>query len=292
MELTVEVDERSGFCYGVVKAIEKAEGYLTEKGNLYSLGSIVHNSSELDRLREKGLEIIDHKKMKDLRENVVLIRAHGEPPESYKTALENNLRLIDCTCPVVIKLQEKIKKEYARIKPLDGKLLIFGKRGHAEVNGLTGQVNGDALVVESIKDLDQVDFTKPVSIFSQTTKDPQEYSEICSVISRRICEAGGSPENFSHFNTICGQVSSRHPHLKKFAAGHSVIIFVTGRESSNGKILFDSCLSSNNRSYSIERPEEIKREWFRDGDSVGVCGATSTPMWLLREVARTISENI
>jgi len=292
MELKVEVDEKSGFCYGVVKAIERAENWIEENGRLHSLGSIVHNSTELERLSKKGLEIIDHKEMENLRESVVLIRAHGEPPSSYITARRNKLSLIDCTCPVVLKLQEKIKKEYARLKPVKGQLLIFGKRGHAEVNGLTGQVNGDAIVIESTEDLARVDFSRPVSIFSQTTKDPQEYARICGIISEKITESGLSPGNFRHFNTICGQVSSRHPHLKKFAENHSVIIFVTGRESSNGKILFESCLSANKRSYSIESPAEIKREWFCDGDSVGVCGATSTPMWLLREVAREISENI
>ena len=292
MELTIEVDSKSGFCYGVVKAIEEAEKYLDNHWELYSLGSIVHNNTELERLRSKGMKVIDHSQMNNIRDSVMIIRAHGEPPESYKVALRNNLSLIDCTCPVVIKLQARIREQYKKSKAVNGQLLIFGKRGHAEVNGLVGQVDGDALVIESAKDLDKIDFKRPITIFSQTTKDPGEYEYICNLIGEKVKEAGFPPENFRHFNTICGQVSSRHPHLKKFAARHSVIIFVSGKESSNGKVLFESCKSVNKRSYSIERPEEIKESWFKPGDSVGVCGATSTPMWLLQEVAVYISENI
>jgi 4-hydroxy-3-methylbut-2-enyl diphosphate reductase len=292
MELTIEVDSKSGFCNGVVKAIEEAEKYLDNHGELYSLGSIVHNNTELERLRNKGMKVIDHSRMNNIRDSVMIIRAHGEPPESYKVALRNNLSLIDCTCPVVIKLQARIREQYKKSKAVNGQLLIFGKRGHAEVNGLVGQVDGDALVIESAKDLDKIDFKRPIAIFSQTTKDPGEYENVCNLIGEKVKEAGFPPENFRHFNTICGQVSSRHPHLKKFAARHSVIIFVSGKESSNGKVLFESCKSVNNRSYSIERPEEIMENWFKPGDSVGVCGATSTPMWLLQEVAAYISENI
>jgi len=292
MELNIEVDDKSGFCYGVVKAIEKAEEHLKERGHLYSLGSIVHNNTELERLRARGLEVIDHKGMEKLKDTVLFIRAHGEPPESYNLAQKNNLTLIDCTCPVVLRLQQRIREQYALLKPLNGQLLIFGKRGHAEVNGLIGQVGGDAIVIENPGDLDLVDFKRAVAIFSQTTKDPEQYDQICRLIEEKIKEAGSPPEFFNSFNTICGQVSSRHPHLKKFAQKHSVIIFVTGRESSNGRILFESCLSENSRSYRIEKPAEIEKSWFTDGDSVGVCGATSTPMWLLKEVARYISENI
>lgn len=292
MELKVEVDTKSGFCYGVVRAIKEAENFLESNDRLYSLGSIVHNSTELNRLKERGMEVLTHKDMENLKDSVVFIRAHGEPPSSYKIAVKNNLKLIDCTCPVVLKLQERIKERYAWLKKVNGQLLIFGKRGHAEVNGLVGQVGEDAIIIEKIEDLEKVDFSRPVSIFSQTTKDPQEYGEVCDKIKERIILAGVPLENFKSYNTICGQVSSRHPHLKEFSQKHSVIIFVTGKASSNGKILFESCRSVNPRSFSIECIEEIKREWFNDGDSVGVCGATSTPMWLLEEVAHFLSNKL
>lgn len=288
MELTVEVDTKSGFCYGVVQAIKEAESFLDSHDCLYSLGSIVHNNTELTRLKGKGMVVLTHKDMENLKDSVVFIRAHGEPPSSYETASRNNLKLIDCTCPVVLKLQKRIKKRYALLKEINGQLLIFGKRGHAEVNGLVGQVDNDAIIIETVADLEKVDFSRPISIFSQTTKDPGEYKIVCDRIMERVLLAGSPSEYFKSFNTICGQVSSRHPHLKDFSLRHSVIIFVTGKESSNGKILFESCKSVNPRSYRIESIDEIKLEWFNNGDSVGVCGATSTPMWLLEEVANSI----
>ena len=289
MELNVEIDSHSGFCYGVVRAIEQAEKYLDENKELNSLGSIVHNSSEIERLKQKGLRIIDYSQMSTLKDKVLFIRAHGEPPSSYKIAKENKLRIIDCTCPVVLKLQERVKKNYKELKKNDGQLLIFGKHGHAEVNGLIGQVDGDAFIIEKNSDLDLVDYSKPVYIFSQTTKDPGEYRKICELIKQRIESVGGPADKFRAFNTICGQVSSRHPHLKDFAKKHSVIIFVSGKESSNGKILYELCCSVNPRSYSIEGKQEINKEWFQSGDSVGVCGATSTPKWLLEEVAEYLN---
>lgn len=289
MELKVEVDTKSGFCYGVVKAIKEAEAFLDSNEKLYSLGSIVHNNTELNRLKNRGMEVVTHKDIEQLKDSVIFIRAHGEPPSSYETAVRNNLKLIDCTCPVVLKLQKRIKASYIKLRSINGQLLIFGKSGHAEVNGLVGQVDGDAIVIESINDLVKVDFTRPVGIFSQTTKGPKEYKEICDMIKERIIMAGGSPDNFKSYNTICGQVSSRHPHLKEFSKKHEVILFVTGKESSNGKILYECCKSANPRSYSIESTDEIRREWFIDGDSVGVCGATSTPMWLLEDVAHFLS---
>ncbi|MFA6334450.1 MAG: 4-hydroxy-3-methylbut-2-enyl diphosphate reductase [Bacteroidales bacterium] len=291
MELKVEVDTKSGFCYGVVQAIKEAESFLENNDCLYSLGSIVHNNTELTRLRERGMMVLTHKDLENLTDSVVFIRAHGEPPSSYEIASKNNLKLIDCTCPVVLKLQERIKKRYAWLKVVNGQLLIFGKRGHAEVNGLVGQVNEDAIIIEKIADIEKVDFTRPISIFSQTTKDPREYKELCDKIIERVSLAGAPPGNFKSYNTICGQVSSRHSHLKEFSQKHAVIIFVTGKESSNGRILFESCRSVNPRSYSIESIDEIKKEWFNDGDSVGVCGATSTPMWLLEEVANFLLSN-
>lgn len=285
MELNVEIDNHSGFCYGVVRAIEQAEKYLDKNHELNSLGSIVHNSTEIERLKEKGLKTIDYSQLSDLKDKVLFIRAHGEPPSSYKIAKENNLQIIDCTCPVVLKLQERVKKNYKELKKINGQLLIFGKHAHAEVNGLIGQVDGDAIIIEEISDLNIVDFSKPVYIFSQTTKNPEEYMEVCEAIKKRIEKVKGPVDKFRAFNTICGQVSSRHSHLKEFSKKHSVIIFVSGKESSNGKILFELCRSVNPRSFSIECKSEIKREWLSEGDSVGVCGATSTPKWLLEEVA-------
>lgn len=285
MEIKVEVDTKSGFCYGVVRAIKEAENFLESNDKLYSLGSIVHNNTELNRLTKLGMNVITHIDMDNLRDSVVFIRAHGEPPSSYEIAERNNLTLIDCTCPVVLMLQKRIKNRYAWLKGVNGQLLIFGKLGHAEVNGLIGQVDGDAVIIEKIEDLESVDFSRPISIFSQTTKDPQEYRHICDKITERVLQAGAPIENFKSFNTICTQVSSRHPHLKAFSKRHSLIIFVTGKESSNGKILYESCKSVNQRSYRIEGVGDINMDWLKDGDSVGVCGATSTPMWLLEEVA-------
>ncbi len=283
MRLSIEIDEESGFCYGVIRAVEKAEFKLRESGTLYSLGSIVHNNSELERLNKIGLEVIDLPRMKELADTTVLIRAHGEPPQTYELAKRNNISLIDCTCPVVLKLQERIRKTYAEH---NGQIVIFGKIGHAEVNGLVGQANGDAIVVDSIESLGKVDFTKPLQIFSQTTKDPKEYEQICAAIKERIVSAGGSLENFKVHNTICRQVAQRHTNLKAFARKHSVIVFISGKESSNGKVLYELCKSVNERSYHIQNVDQIDAGWFKDGDSVGICGATSTPKWQLDGVAQ------
>lgn len=285
MRLSIEIDEESGFCYGVIRAVEKAEFKLKESGTLYSLGSIVHNNSELERLNKIGLEVIDLPRMKELADTTVLIRAHGEPPQTYELAKRNNISLIDCTCPVVLKLQERIRKTYAEH---NGQIVIFGKIGHAEVNGLVGQANGDAIVVDSIESLGKVDFSKPVQIFSQTTKDPKEYEQICAAIKERIVSAGGSLENFKVNNTICRQVAQRHANLKAFARKHSVIVFISGKESSNGKVLYELCKSVNERSYHIQNVDQIDAGWFRDGDSVGICGATSTPKWQLDGVAQVL----
>lgn len=285
MKISIDIDTHSGFCYGVVRAIEQAEKYLERNSELHSLGSIVHNSTEISRLREKGLKTINYEQLSSMKDRVVFIRAHGEPPSSYKTAEENNLTIIDCTCPVVLKLQERVKANYQDLKKIDGQLVIFGKIGHAEVNGLVGQVDGDATVIENISDIERLDFKRPIYVFSQTTKDPEIYKQVCNAIKTRIVSLGGPADKFRVFNTTCGQVSSRHPHLKEFSRDHSVIIFVSGKESSNGKILFDVCFKENPRSYKIETKEEIELSWFRDGDSVGICGATSTPKWLLEDVA-------
>ena len=288
MGLHPHVDEKSGFCYGVIRAIKQAETFLKTSPNLNSLGSIVHNTAEVSRLRNLGINVIDHDKLKQIKDSTILIRAHGEPPSTYLTAKENRIKIIDCTCPVVLKLQERIKKGYEEVKKKEGSLVIFGKKCHAEVNGLLGHFNGDALVVETKEDLAGLDFQKPIVIFSQTTKDTVGYANIIAEIKQRVAGAGGSPDNVVSHNTICRQVSSRHPNLKQFAAKNDVLLFVSGKESSNGKVLYGTCKSSNPRSYKIESISDIDPSWFNPGETVGICGATSTPIWQLEEVAMFI----
>ena len=290
MALKVEIDKRSGFCGGVIRAIGRAEQFLEENPGrkLYSLGAIVHNEAELKRLGAKGLVTIRHEDIAGIQSpgnETLLIRAHGEPPETYSLAKEVGINVIDCTCPVVLRLQQSIREAYAR----QGQIIIFGKVGHAEVLGLLGQVGGDAVVIENMPMLLQaleegrIRTDVPLEIFSQTTKSPDEYSEICKVLSERA-EAG-----LTVHETICSQVASRHQQLSDFAASHDVIIFVSGISSSNGKVLCDLCKSRNPRTYHISSPEEIDPSWFGTDDSVGVCGATSTPRWLLEQVAGVIA---
>jgi 4-hydroxy-3-methylbut-2-enyl diphosphate reductase len=288
MGLSPHIDEKSGFCYGVIRAVKQAESFLKTNSHLNSLGSIVHNTTEVSRLRDMGISVIDHDKLKQIKDSTVLIRAHGEPPSTYLTANENGIKIIDCTCPVVLKLQERIKKGYEEVKEEGGSLVIFGKKCHAEVNGLLGQVNGDALVVESKEDLAGLDFQKPIVVFSQTTKDTVGYANIIAEIKQRVADAGGSTDNVVSHNTICRQVSSRHPNLKQFAAKNDVVLFVSGKESSNGKVLFGTCKNSNPRSYKIESTSDIDPSWFNPGETVGICGATSTPTWQLEGVATFI----
>ncbi len=289
--MNISIDNNSGCCPGVVRAIEQAEKELATSPSLFSLGAIVHNNTELKRLEQKGLKVVDHKDLLSLKECKLLIRAHGEPPSTYRLAKKNGIEIIDCTCPVVLKLQKKIKKIYGEIKREGGQVVIFGKKGHAEVNGLTGQVDGDALVVENIEDIKRgistgtLDTSKPIALFSQTTKAPEEYSQIGDFLKTTM-----ESSNLRLFNTICGQVSSRHSDLSTFAKTHSIIIFVSGKESSNGKVLFNLCKSVNPRSYTIENSGDIRKEWFNEFDSVGICGATSTPKWQLEEVASFLTK--
>lgn len=278
MHLNIDIDSYSGFCNGVVNAINKAEKYLDINKKLYSLGAIVHNAAEISRLKQKGLEIITTEDMPNLKNNVVLVRAHGEPPSTYKLASENNITIIDCTCPVVLKLQKDIAKKYQELKQIDGQIVIFGKIGHAEVNGLVGQTEGNALVIEKLSDIEKIDFTKPIALFSQTTKDITEYQEIINRIKHKGCE------NFVAFNTICRQVASRYDNLSNFSKKHNVILFVSGTESSNGRVLFELCKEHNPRSFWVENRSMVKKEWFNEGESVGICGATSTPRWQLEEI--------
>lgn len=293
MALQVEIEKHSGFCGGVIRAIDRAEKFLEESPGrtLYSLGDIVHNEAELRRLGEKGLVTVDKDGLMNIPDpssETLLIRAHGEPPQTYSLAQKLGLTVIDCTCPVVLKLQKSIREAYERVKPAGGQIVIFGKIGHAEVLGLLGQVSGDAVVIENMPMLlsaledGSIRTDKPLEIFSQTTKSPVEYSEICKVLES--CPGAGLQVH----NTICSQVASRHEELADFALRHDVIVFVSGVSSSNGKVLFDLCKSRNQRTYHISDPSELEPEWFSDGDKVGVCGATSTPGWLLEQVAERI----
>lgn len=300
--LTVDIDTNSGFCAGVISAIGKAEEFLKEGERLYSLGAIVHNDAELSRLVGKGLVTIDKEDLEEMvaaEGEVLLIRAHGEPPQTYATAENLGFKIIDCTCPVVLKLQQRIKDAYLKhLESGKGQIIIFGKIGHAEVLGLIGQTDGTAVVVENIAMLENcvkegsIKLDVHTEVFSQTTKSPAEYSRLCTRLEEMM--AGYNELSVERFkgrglltvhNTICSQVATRHERLSKFALEHDIVIFVSGKASSNGKVLCDLCKSLNIRTYHIDSVSEIKREWFRADDKVGVCGATSTPKWLLEEVA-------
>ena len=302
--LTVDIDSNSGFCAGVIRAIGKAEEYLKDGDKrLYSLGAIVHNDAELGRLIKQGLVTVDKddlNEMVDARGEVLLIRAHGEPPQTYRTAEGLGFSIIDCTCPVVLRLQEHIRNAYGRMAG-KGQIIIFGKIGHAEVLGLIGQTEGTAIVVENTLMLEEsiengtIRLDIPTEVFSQTTKSPAEYSRLCARLEEEMARYNElSIERFKGRGllvineTICQQVATRHERLSKFALDHDIIIFVSGKASSNGKVLCDLCKSLNIRTYHIDSVEEIKREWFRADDRVGVCGATSTPKWLLEDVAAHI----
>ncbi|MFT6868442.1 MAG: 4-hydroxy-3-methylbut-2-enyl diphosphate reductase [Cyclobacteriaceae bacterium] len=284
--MKVEIDQYSGYCFGVEFAIQMAEDELAESKELYCLGDIVHNSMEVERLYEKGLRTITHDDLSNIRDTKVLIRAHGEPPETYKTAIENNLELIDASCPVVLKLQNRIKHSYDKATDAKGQIVIYGKDGHAEVVGLTGQTNNSAIIISSDADLEKIDFSKPVILYSQTTKSTQGFYHIKSVIEDRIRESNGTLtiENFQANDSICRQVSNREPKMLDFSTKHDVILFVSGKKSSNGRALYNVCLENNLRSYFIESEKEIDLSWFKQEDSVGICGATSTPGWLMSRV--------
>lgn len=303
--LTVDIDSNSGFCAGVIRAISKAEEFLKDGERLYSLGAIVHNDAELSRLVDKGMVTIDKEdleEMVDAKGETLLIRAHGEPPQTYETAENLGFKIIDCTCPVVLQLQKRIKEAYLRIQAEgQGQIIIFGKIGHAEVLGLVGQTEGKAVVVENIYMLEEYVETGVLKldvhteVFSQTTKSPAEYSRLCARLEEMMASYCELPiERFKGrdllnvHDTVCSQVATRHERLSKFALEHDIIIFVSGKASSNGKVLCDLCKSLNIRTYHIDSVSEIKREWFRADDKVGVCGATSTPKWLLEEVAEHI----
>ncbi|MGB3066248.1 4-hydroxy-3-methylbut-2-enyl diphosphate reductase [Sphingobacterium thalpophilum] len=273
LNLTVDIDKDSGFCFGVVYAIDMAEEILEEDGYLYCLGDIVHNDEEVARLKAKGLRIIDHAALPDLKNEKVLIRAHGEAPETYRIALENNITLIDASCPVVLKLQNRIKTSYDQ----NEKILIFGKHGHAEVIGLQGQTNNEALVFQDIAELDQVELPASFTLYSQTTKSVDKFYAIKDELIKRGYEVKAN-------DTICRQVSNRYEDLGAFAKQYDKVVFVSGKKSSNGKVLFEVCQKANAQSYFISDPAEIDPTVFTTNDRIGICGATSTPMWLMKEV--------
>lgn len=284
--MLVEIDDKSGFCFGVVRAITEAERALAEGGKVCSLGDIVHNRIEVQRLERLGLRTVSHDDIRMLGSDCrLLVRAHGEPPSTYALAKRCGLEIIDATCPMVAKLQKRVKYAHERMNLCNGQVVILGKRGHAEVVGLTGQVEEPTTVVESAADLDAIDFSRPIYFLSQTTQSPQLFAELLDEMRRRL----PSEEMLNADCTICNRVSSRETHLREFASRHDVIIFVCGRKSSNGKVLFGICRDTNVRSYNIEEARELQPEWFAGAESVGVCGATSTPEWLMREVADAIA---
>lgn len=290
--MVVEIDKNAGFCFGVVKAIEKAEGVLNKKEKLYCLGEIVHNQLEVGRLETMGMQTIDYNTFKGLKDCTVLIRAHGEPPETYQFAKQNNITLVDATCPVVIKLQQKVKIASEHPLQEQGQVLIYGKKGHAEVLGLNGQVKGRAIVISDFDDLNKVDYSKPISLFSQTTMSTNGFKEIEEEISRRKNVSSYPSADFKSKNSICGHVTKREPSLTIFAKQNDVVIFVSGKNSSNGKMLFNISKSINPKSHFIQDKTELKKEWLLNANKIGITGATSTPLWLMEEVKNLIENQI
>ncbi len=280
--LKVEIDHKSGFCFGVVNAIKKAEETLDQGEKLYCLGDIVHNGMEIKRLEALGLVTIDREEYLNLKNCRVLLRAHGEPPSTYEHARANNIELIDATCPVVLKLQQRVKKAYEQMEAEDGQIILFGKKGHAEVTGLNGQTKDQSIIIENEEDLKQVDPNKPAFLFSQTTKSIDQFQQL----AQNLQENAKQPLTVK--DTICRQVANRVPRMKEFASQHDILIFVGGKKSSNARFLFDVCKQTNPDSYFISTLEELDENWFQNKQSAGICGATSTPQWLMEQVAEKI----
>ena len=281
--MIVEIDQKSGFCFGVLNAIGNAEETLNTEDTLYSLGHIVHNELEVKRLQDVGLKTINHNEFFQLKDCKVLIRAHGEPPSTYEYARKNNITLIDATCPVVLKLQQRVKKASESMNELDGQVVIFGHQGHAEVNGLIGQTDDQAIIIENPDDYRNIDLTRPVVVFSQTTKSVDDLKRLTENIKNH------AQTNWVEVHdTICRQVSNRVPHLQSFAIRFELVIFVGGLHSSNAQVLFNVCKKQNDRSYFVSSPDELQVGWFSGVNTVGVCGATSTPQWLMEKVAEKI----
>jgi len=286
MDLNIEIDKKSGFCFGVVKAISKAEEELAKGETLYCLGDIVHNGQEVERLTRLGLITIDHEQFEQLNNVKVLLRAHGEPPLTYQIAKENNLTLIDASCPVVLKLQSRIKKAYLTASTDDTQIVIYGKKGHAEVNGLVGQTDEKAIVIESEAELNKLDFSKKISLFSQTTKSLDGFNHLVTTLSEKIIN---SPD-FEFSDTICRQVANRIPNITTFAKKNDIIIFVSGKKSSNGKVLYEHSKKINPNTYFVTEADEITTLQLDLTKKIGICGATSTPRWLMEDVAEKLNE--
>ncbi len=295
--MLVEIDEGSGFCFGVTTAIRKAEEELATEDKLYCLGDIVHNGKECERLRSLGLITIEHEQMETLHEAKILFRAHGEPPTTYEKAQRNALTVIDATCPVVLSLQRRIKLEFNENRGNNTQIVIYGKNGHAEVVGLVGQTEGTAIVVEKTDDVERLDFSKNISLYSQTTMSLEGFRQIIDLIAQKMNAVNPVAKNvltntegrvFKYFDTVCRQVANRFRDISRFAEKHDVIIFVAGKKSSNGKVLFSQCRKVNANSYLIGRPDEINPLWFQTAQSVGICGATSTPKWLMEQCREKI----
>ena len=281
--MKIEIDNNSGFCFGVMRATTTAETELTKQQPLYCLGDIVHNGQEVERLTRLGLITIDHAQLAQLHDVRVLLRAHGEPPHTYKLAQKNNITIIDATCPVVLKLQQKIKQAYTSHP--EAQIVIYGKIGHAEVIGLEGQTEGNAIVVEDENDLHKIDFNKPIILFSQTTKSIEGFNKLVEIIKTKITDN----LHFEYHDTICRNVANRIPNIKEFASQFDVVLFVAGAKSSNGKVLFNECLSVNPRTYLVSSAEELNPEWLKDVESIGICGATSTPKWLMETIKQKVT---
>lgn len=284
----VEIDEGSGFCFGVVTAINKAEEELAQGGTLYCLGDIVHNSREVERLKAMGLITINHEEFSRLHDAKVLLRAHGEPPETYAIARQNNIEIIDATCPVVLRLQKKIKQEYTQENEENKQIVIYGQNGHAEVLGLVGQTERKAIVIEKLVEAKKLNFSRSIRLYSQTTKSLDEFQNIVEYIKEHI-----SPDvTFEYYDTICRQVANRIPNIRKFAASHDLVFFVSGKKSSNGKILFSECKKVNPNSHLIDSIEEIDDSLLAGANLIGICGATSTPKWLMEEISEAIKSKL
>jgi 4-hydroxy-3-methylbut-2-en-1-yl diphosphate reductase len=289
--MVVEIDKHSGFCFGVQNAVVIAEKALAAGEKVFSLGPIVHNDKEVERLSQLGLESIDHDQFRYIRDCKVLIRAHGEPPETYATAAKNNISIIEATCPIVKRLQSKIKDTRLMTRENNGQIVIFGKSGHAEVIGLMGQINNEGILVSEPADLDKIDIHRPVYLFAQTTMGISSYYSFADILRKKMEDNGisDSDKMLKVNRTVCGQVSNREPHLKEFAGRHETIIFVSGRESSNGRMLYSVCRSINPDTHFVSSPEEIDMTWFEGKKSAGICGATSTPKWLIEKIRDIIS---
>ncbi len=277
--MVIEIDQGSGFCFGVTRAISKAEEELSDGKTLYCLGDIVHNGQECNRLQEMGLKTIEHSEFNDLHDATVLLRAHGEPPSTYQKAQKNKIEIVDATCPVVLHLQERIKREYDADTNRSKQIVIFGKNGHAEVLGLVGQTEGTAIVIEKPEEVTRLDFSRDICLYSQTTKSLDGFRQVVEYIQQHIQPSA----TFCYYDTICRQVANRMPNIRQFASRHDVVLFVCGKKSSNGKALFEQCQKANPRSYMIDAASEIDTRWLENYDSVGICGATSTPKWLMEE---------